>query len=216
MIELRTDTIDSEIGSIVVVTHAQALCALDFGDGEERMKELLSRRFEDFVLRHEDNPLGVGEKLEAYLAGDLHAFDRIAVDPGGTEFQQTVWTALRAIPAGSTRTYGQIAAAIGRPAASRAVGLANSLNPVAIVIPCHRVVGSNAALTGYAGGLARKLWLLRHEGAVPPRVDLFPQPAGHIAAVRVGLETARRRRRASLKPQGQQRLQEDRHGYQGW
>jgi len=165
-IELRTDTVDSEIGPIVVVTNARALCALDFVDCEERMKEFLTRRFEDIVLRHEANPLGVCEKLQAYFAGELHALDGVAVDPGGTEFQQTVWSALRKIPAGTTRTYGQLAASIGRPTASRAVGLANSMNPVAIVIPCHRVIGRNASLTGYAGGLPRKQWLLRHEGAL--------------------------------------------------
>ena len=165
-IELRTDTIDSEIGPIVIVTDARALCALDFGDCEERMKQLLTRRFEDLVLRHEANPLGVSEKVQAYLAGDLRALDGVAVDPGGTDFQQTVWSALRGIPVGSTRTYGQLAVSIGRPTASRAVGLANGRNPVAIVIPCHRVIGSNASLTGYAGGLPRKQWLLRHEGVL--------------------------------------------------
>jgi len=165
-IELRTDTIDSEIGPIVIVTDARALCALDFGDCGERMKELLTHRFKDLMLRHEANPLGVSEKVRAYLAGDLHSLDGIAVDPGGTEFQQTVWSALRKIPVGTTRTYGQVAAGIGRPSASRAVGLANSLNPVAIVIPCHRLIGSNASLRGYAGGLPRKQWLLRHEGVL--------------------------------------------------
>jgi len=165
-IELRTDTIDSELGPIVIVTDARALCALDFGDCEERMKDLLTRRFEDFALRHEANPLGVSEKVRAYLAGDLQSLEEVPVDPGGTEFQRTVWSALRAIPVGATRTYGQLAASIGRPTAPRAVGLANGRNPVAIVIPCHRVIGSNAALTGYGGGLPRKQWLLRHEGVL--------------------------------------------------
>jgi methylated-DNA-[protein]-cysteine S-methyltransferase len=108
----------------------------------------------------------VSDRVRAYLDGELHALDDIAVDPGGTEFQQTVWSALRRIPVGETRTYGQVAASIGRPTASRAVGHANGSNPVAIVIPCHRVIGSHAALTGYAGGLPRKQWLLRHEGAL--------------------------------------------------
>ena len=164
--ELRTDTIDSELGPIVIVTDARALCALDFGDCEERMKNFLTRRFEDFALRHEANPLGVSEKVRAYLAGDLQALDSVAVDPGGTAFQRTVWSALRTIPVGATRTYGQLAASIGRPTAPRAVGLANGRNPVAIVIPCHRLIGSNAALTGYGGGLPRKQWLLRHEGVL--------------------------------------------------
>jgi methylated-DNA-[protein]-cysteine S-methyltransferase len=165
-IDLKTDTIDSEIGPIVIVTNARALCALDFADCEERLKELLTRRFEEIVLRHEDNPLGVSERVRAYFAGELHSLEDVVVDPGGTEFQQMVWSALRRIPVGATRTYGQLAASIGRPTASRAVGLANSLNPVAIAIPCHRVIGRNASLTGYAGGLPRKQWLLRHEGVL--------------------------------------------------
>ncbi len=165
-VDLRTDTIDSELGPIVIVTDDRALCALDFGDCEGRMKDFLTRRFEDFTLQSHANPLGVSERVRAYLAGDLHSLDDVAVDPGGTEFQRTVWSALRTIPVGATRTYGQLAASIGRPAAPRAVGLANGRNPVAIVIPCHRVIGSNAALTGYGGGLPRKQWLLRHEGAL--------------------------------------------------
>lgn len=166
-VELWAGTIRSEIGSLVMVTDSVALCALDFGDGEERMYQLLSRRFGSFALHREDDPLRVGEKVEAYLAGDLHTLDQIKVNPGGTEFQQTVWSALREIPAGTTRTYAQLAASIGRPSASRAVGLANGRNPVAIVIPCHRLIGSDGTLTGYAGGLERKRWLLRHEGAFP-------------------------------------------------
>ena len=165
-VELLTDTIDSEIGPIVIVTDAHAVVALDFADCEARMMELLSRRFEDVTLRAQPDPLGAAGRIEAYLAGDLHALDEIKVSPGGTEFQQTVWLALRQIPTGTARTYGQLAEVIGRPAAPRAVGHANSLNPVALVIPCHRLVGSDASLTGYAGGLERKRWLLRHEGAL--------------------------------------------------
>jgi len=165
-VELSADTVRSEIGPIVIVTDARAVVALDFADCEERMMELLSRRFEGVALRRRHDPLGVAGSIEAYFAGDLHALDEIKVDPGGTGFQQTVWFALRQIPPGQTRTYAQLAAAIGRPSAPRAVGFANSLNPVAIVIPCHRLVGSDATLTGYAGGLWRKRWLLRHEGAL--------------------------------------------------
>jgi methylated-DNA-[protein]-cysteine S-methyltransferase len=163
-VELWTDTIHSEIGPIVMVMDSVGLCALEFGGGEERMKTALSRRFGSFVL-HRGDELGVGARIEDYLAGDLHALDEIKVNPGGTAFQQTVWNALREIPAGTTQTYAQLAASIGRPSAPRAVGLANGQNPVSIVIPCHRLIGSNGALTGYAGGLERKRWLLRHEGA---------------------------------------------------
>jgi methylated-DNA-[protein]-cysteine S-methyltransferase len=163
-VELWTDTIHSEIGPIVMVMDSVGLCALEFGGGEERMKTALSRRFGGFVL-HRGDELGVGARIEDYLAGDLHALDEIKVNPGGTAFQQTVWNALREIPVGTTQTYAQLAASIGRPSAPRAVGLANGQNPVSIVIPCHRLIGSNGALTGYAGGLERKRWLLRHEGA---------------------------------------------------
>ena len=162
-VELWTSTIHSEIGPIVMVMDSVGLCALEFGGGEERMKTALSRRFGSFVL-HGGDELGVGARIEDYLAGDLHALDEIKVNPGGTAFQQTVWNALREIPAGTTQTYAQLAASIGRPSAPRAVGLGNGQNPVSIVIPCHRLIGSNGALTGYAGGLERKRWLLRHEG----------------------------------------------------
>jgi O-6-methylguanine DNA methyltransferase len=164
--ELHTDTVESEIGPIVIVTGPGALCAVDFADSDERMKMLLSRRFEDFAIVHEDNPLGISEKLRAYFAKDYAVLDDIVVDTGGTEFQRRVWAELRAIPPGSTRTYGELAARLGGPNASRAVGLANSQNPLSIVVPCHRLVGRDGSLTGYAGGLARKQWLLRHEGAI--------------------------------------------------
>ncbi|HET8842556.1 MAG TPA: methylated-DNA--[protein]-cysteine S-methyltransferase, partial [Ktedonobacteraceae bacterium] len=104
--------------------------------------------------------------LRAYLAGDPRSLDAIPVDTGGTAFQQQVWSALRSIPLGTTTTYGELAASLGKPKAYRAVGATNALNPIAIVLPCHRVVGADASLTGYAGGLHRKDWLLRHERAM--------------------------------------------------
>jgi methylated-DNA-[protein]-cysteine S-methyltransferase len=131
------------------------------------MRRSLARRYGEVLLRPARNPLGVSAKIRSYLAGRLGALDDIAVDPGGTAFERSVWSALRRIPAGATRTYGQLAASIGRPTAPRAVGRANGKNPVAIVIPCHRLIGGDAALTGYGGGLPRKRWLLRHEGALP-------------------------------------------------
>jgi methylated-DNA-[protein]-cysteine S-methyltransferase len=101
-------------------------------------------------------------QLDEYFRGTRTAFD-LPVAPQGTEFQRTVWAALRGIPYGETVTYGQLAATIDRPTASRAVGLANGRNPISIVIPCHRVVGSGGALTGYGGGVERKRLLLEHE-----------------------------------------------------
>ena len=102
------------------------------------------------------------EQLACYFRGSLTEFD-VPLTGAGTPFQQAVWKALRAIPYGETRTYGKLAASLGTPGASRAVGLANGRNPIGIVVPCHRVVGSDGSLTGYAGGVQRKRWLLDHE-----------------------------------------------------
>jgi methylated-DNA-[protein]-cysteine S-methyltransferase len=106
----------------------------------------------------------VREQLAQYFAGERRSFD-VCVAAVGTPFQHRVWDALREIPFGSVMTYGELAAHIGRPSAARAVGLANGRNPLSIVVPCHRVVGSGGVLTGYAGGLEVKRRLLAHEGA---------------------------------------------------
>lgn len=164
--ELFVDKIESEIGDIVLVTDGQSLVALDYADYEPRMRKLLAARYGAFELRQVENPGGFSDKVRAYLAGDFASLDNIPVNTGGTPFQQQVWQALRTIPAGTVVSYKELAHKVGRPTAYRAVGMTNSLNPVAIVLPCHRVVGANSALTGYAGGLERKRWLLQHEGAV--------------------------------------------------
>jgi|SRR3569623_430279 len=104
------------------------------------------------------------DQLREYFKGHRRVFD-VPLAPEGTGFQKIVWQALCSIPFGVTRSYGEIAAKIGRPAASRAVGAANGKNPIAIIVPCHRVIGSNGTLTGYGGGLPTKRWLLEHEGA---------------------------------------------------
>jgi len=113
----------------------------------------------------------VTEQLSAYFAGERTALD-LPLDLRGTDFQRSVWTALLEIPFGQTRSYAEIARAIGKPNAVRAVGLANGRNPVSIVVPCHRVIGTDGSLTGYGGGLDRKQWLLAHEGA-----ESFATPA---------------------------------------
>ncbi len=164
MKELQLDRINSPIGEILLVVDDGHVCSLDYSDYQARMMTLLRNRYGSFHLQEASDPYGFSSGIRAYLAGDYTALDSIPVNTGGTDFQREVWSALRAIPVGTTLTYGALAAKLGRPTAYRAVGGTNALNPVAIILPCHRVVGANAALTGYAGGLARKQWLLKHEG----------------------------------------------------
>ena len=164
MKELLTDSIVSPIGDVLLVIDGVYLCALDFADCSQRMMTLLKRHYGPVRLTHSENPCGYSDLVRRYFAGDYHSLDAIPVSTGGTAFQQQVWAALRTIPIGETRSYGELAAQLGRPTAYRAVGATNALNPVGIVLPCHRVIGADASLTGYAGGLERKRWLLQHEG----------------------------------------------------
>jgi len=162
--ELLIDGIDSALGKILLVSDGERLCALDYAGYENRMMTLLRRHYPDFQLRDTIDPQGFSSLIRAYLAGDIACISRIPVSTGGTVFQQQVWSALRTIPPGTVLTYSDLAAKLGKPTAYRAVGMTNALNPIAIVVPCHRLVGANGALTGYAGGLERKRWLLQHEG----------------------------------------------------
>ncbi|MBE9205907.1 methylated-DNA--[protein]-cysteine S-methyltransferase [Nostoc sp. LEGE 06077] len=161
--KLLVDKINSAIGTILIVTDGDKLCALDFADYEPRMLKLLQRRYGSFDLQYVKNSQSFSSKIQAYFDGDRTSFNHIPISIGGTPFQQQVWLALQTIPWGKTISYTELAARIGKPTACRAVGMANSLNPIALVLPCHRVIGANAALTGYAGGLERKRWLLNHE-----------------------------------------------------
>jgi methylated-DNA-[protein]-cysteine S-methyltransferase len=172
---LHCDEFISPIGRILFASDDQAVCSLDFSGYEERMDTLLARRYGTVEFRRASDPLDLKRQLREYFSGDLHAFDSVAVRTGGSTFQEQVWKALRTIPVGETWSYGQLAMRLNRPKAARAVGHANSLNPVAIIVPCHRVIGASAALTGYAGGLNRKQWLLQHEGALS--LDLLEQRA---------------------------------------
>jgi methylated-DNA-[protein]-cysteine S-methyltransferase len=162
--ELQLDSIDSPIGTILIVVDGERMCALDFADCEQRMMTLLERRYGQIHLTQTTDPYGFSSRIRSYLAGDYHSLDTIPVSTGGTAFQQQVWLALRTIAPGTTTTYSELAAKLGKPTAYRAVGRTNGLNPVGIVLPCHRIIGADASLTGYAGGLERKQWLLRHEG----------------------------------------------------
>jgi len=147
------------------------LRALDWHDYEPRLRRLLRLRHavDAHDVREGDGRTANVERVRRYLGGELRALDEVPVESGGTEFQRRVWRALRDIPAGATTTYGALAALLGKPTATRAVGLANGANPVGVVVPCHRVIGADGSLTGYGGGLERKRWLLAHEGVALER-----------------------------------------------
>ena len=163
---LAIDRLESPVGEVLIAASGGALYSIDFLGYEDRMEKLIERRVGACAFVNERDPFGFTTKLKAYFEGDLAAIEGLPVEYHGTPFQETVWRALREIPVGATESYGQLAARIGKPSASRAVGHANSQNPIAIVVPCHRVIGANASLTGYAGGMNRKRWLLDHESGV--------------------------------------------------
>jgi methylated-DNA-[protein]-cysteine S-methyltransferase len=154
----------SPVGPLTIAARGTRVCVLHFGADEDPVRRHLARCYPSETIQASDNPGGAVGALEAYFAGDLAALDRLEVELTGTPFQKRVWEALRGVPAGRTATYGDLARTIGAPAAVRAVGAANGANPVAVIIPCHRIIGSNGTLTGYGGGLERKRWLLEHEG----------------------------------------------------
>ncbi|MBI2253506.1 MAG: methylated-DNA--[protein]-cysteine S-methyltransferase [Proteobacteria bacterium] len=168
-IALKIDRMATPIGELVLIADGQdRLRAIDWRDHEDRMLQLLGRYCgkAGFTLAPAKNPGGLSAALARYFKGDLAAIDKLATDTGGTEFQRKVWRELTRIPCGKTISYAELARRIGKPAAIRAAGLANGANPVSIVIPCHRVIGSDGSLTGYGGGLHRKSWLLAHEKAI--------------------------------------------------
>jgi methylated-DNA-[protein]-cysteine S-methyltransferase len=147
--------------------------AIDLAGDEARMTQHLRSQYgKSSSIEWGAAPAAVTRALDGYFAGNLNTLDEVVCQADGTPFQQEVWSALRKIPAGQTLSYGALADRLGKPKAVRAVGLANGANPIPIVIPCHRVIGSDGSLTGYGGGLERKRWLLAHEGMFSP---LFSQ-----------------------------------------
>jgi methylated-DNA-[protein]-cysteine S-methyltransferase len=153
-------------GAMLLLTddHEQVR-ALDWQDHASRMNHLLRLHYGAVRLEPKDAASAARRAVEVYYEGTFAAIDALPVKTGGTAFQREVWAALRTIPTGETMTYGRLALRLGRPKAMRAVGMANGANPVSIIVPCHRVIGADATLTGYGGGLERKRWLLRHEAA---------------------------------------------------
>ena len=160
------DVVDSPVGRLLLVAHDGALAGLYLADHERA------------PLPHDDwvaDPAPFAEvrrQLAAYFAGELTVFD-LPLHLEGTPFQVAVWTALTEIPYGETMGYGELAARVGRPTASRAVGAANGRNPISIIVPCHRVIGANGTLTGYGWGTDVKSWLLDHERAVVGQPTLW-------------------------------------------
>ena len=152
------DVVPSPIGDLYLTARDGAITGLHMG--EPRGGEETTGRW----TREPRMLAAARAQLEAYLAGELTAFD-LALSSGGTPFQQQVWGELRKIPYGETISYLELATRVGNPKAMRAVGAANGRNPIAIIVPCHRVIGADGSMTGFGGGIDRKVWLLRHEAS---------------------------------------------------
>lgn len=168
MKQLESDIYTSPIGEILMIADGDRLCFLDFKDNHERVEKILRRRYGVFKITACANMLNMQGRMARYFGGDWRAFDDLksahALVTDGTDFQQRVWNSLKTIPVGEAISYRQLASAIKQPTAVRAVANANANNPLAIIIPCHRVIGHDGSLRGYAGGVDRKAWLLNHEG----------------------------------------------------
>jgi len=164
--KLTLDRLPTPLGTALLVTdEAGVLRAFNWTDYEAGMRAWIARHYPKAALVEGRAPPPVRQAFETYFAGQPRALEAVPWKASGTPFQLSVWAALCTIPAGETLSYAALAARIGRPTAVRAVGLANGANPVAVVVPCHRVIGADGSLTGYGGGLARKRQLLELEGA---------------------------------------------------
>jgi methylated-DNA-[protein]-cysteine S-methyltransferase len=163
---LHIATVSSPIGPLTLAAHERRLCLLHFGPDDSGPRRTLARWYPGIAVEEHRDPARASTALARYFDGDVAALDGIEVELNGTPFQRRVWDALRHVRAGTTTSYGDIARRIGATSAVRAVGAANGANPVALVVPCHRIIGTNGSLTGYGGGLDRKRWLLHHEGVL--------------------------------------------------
>jgi len=178
--DLTVGRLPTPIGLALIVTDDRdRLRALDWSEFEPRLLRTVRRHYGSAAKpRSGPVPRAVAQAIDAYFSGHLTSLDSLACQTGGTPFQRDVWRAMKKIAPGTTRSYGDLAARIGRPKAVRAVGLASGANPVGLVVPCHRVIGSDGTLTGYGGGLDRKRWLLAHEGVpvygAPPSAPRGP------------------------------------------
>jgi len=166
MTYLESSVYKSPIGEIVILHLNSKLCYLDFAENDQRMHQLLRTRFGQYQIDSTVKRPHICKQLDRYFAGKQESFDGVEIDTGGTDFQQKVWKKLMAIPRGKTLDYSALAKKAGRPKAVRAAASSNARNPISIVIPCHRVIGKDGSLRGYAGGKDRKQFLLELEGAM--------------------------------------------------
>jgi methylated-DNA-[protein]-cysteine S-methyltransferase len=168
---IHLTTMASPIGPLTIAARGSMVCMLHFGGDQSGPRAMLHRWYGDEPIELHADPAGAVTAMRDYFAGSTAALDGIEVEMHGTPFQKRVWDALRGVKSGTTTSYAAIAKAIGRAAAVRAVGAANGANPVALIVPCHRIIGTNGSLTGYGGGLERKRWLLAHEGVLLPGAE---------------------------------------------
>jgi methylated-DNA-[protein]-cysteine S-methyltransferase len=178
--KLNLSKVDSPLGKLLLVTDKQErIRALDFADHQAHLHRVLREHYVQYELVEVPAPHNIATALQRYFDGDLAALDRIATATAGSELQQQVWAALRRIPVGQTTSYGELARALGYddPRMAIDIGAANGANPIAVVVPCHRVIARNGDLKGYAWGLHRKRWLLEHEHALPPAKPVTGSPA---------------------------------------
>ncbi len=161
--DLLVSRLDTPLGPLTLASTPNGLAGLAFDDRVDGLWCFLEGRFGTIDTRPHPDRDPAAADIRTYFDGTIAALDNIRTDAGGSEFQQKVWSALRRIPGGGTTSYGALARSIGQPTGFRAVATANATNPVAIVIPCHRVIHADGSISGYGGGVERKRWLLRHE-----------------------------------------------------
>jgi methylated-DNA-[protein]-cysteine S-methyltransferase len=164
---IQIHTFESPIGPLTAAERGGRVCLLHFGPDGAEIDRMFDRWYAGEPRARQALP-ATGSVLRRYFDGELAALDTVPVELNGTAFQKQVWQALRRIPHGTTISYAELARRVGTGSAVRAVGSANGANPVAVIVPCHRVIGSDGSLTGYGGGLERKKWLLEHEGCQQP------------------------------------------------
>ena len=160
---LFVERIKTPIGAALITHDGKHICNLEFEGRDERRLEELAHHFPGAIVQRAPKRSKFADALALYFNGDVRIIDKLPVAKMGTAFQQRAWAALRRIPAGKTRGYGEQAASLGKPNAARAVGRANGLNPVSIVVPCPRLIGADGSLVHFGGGLERKRWLIDHE-----------------------------------------------------